>query len=127
MKNFIFVFALVCIVDSFSSTCLCLPNLFKPNCGRNGRTYFNNCFRRCDQVKLDHHGRCTKCKCPNIVSPVCAEDGNTYVNSCEANCKKVLVVKDGMCDKISTATGEKMKCKCQNVYDPVCGENGETY
>ena len=32
--------------------------VFKPVCGVNSKTYFNDCTRKCKKVKLNHTGKC---------------------------------------------------------------------
>lgn len=67
--------------------CRCLNNRdYTPVCGANGKTYFNKCFMKCDEIKERYRGVCVGCGCPDVVQPVCGDDGFSYINSCEANC-----------------------------------------
>ena len=92
---------------------------YNPSCGANGKTYFNNCFRECDEVLRGYDGVCTGCNCPDVLQPVCGDDGFSYINSCEANCHKAVVVHQDRCGR---------NCNCERFpTDEVCGTDGTTY
>jgi len=35
---------------------------YKPVCGSDGKTYNNDCKRKCYNIKLKHSGKCGECK-----------------------------------------------------------------
>ena len=79
--------------------CKC-RNMWKPVCGKNGKTYRNSCMANCNGVKTLCNGRCPcpkQCPCPRILKPVCGKDGKTYGNSCMAKCEGVETQCDGKC------------------------------
>nr|CEL68170.1 TPA: Kazal-type serine protease inhibitor domain-containing protein [Neospora caninum Liverpool] len=73
--------------------------LNEPNCGADGKTYVNQCFRECHDVELKHEGRCTEedCSCSPIFELNCGEDGKTYANHCMRECQGVSLGSLGPC------------------------------
>ncbi|XP_067218045.1 ovomucoid-like [Chanodichthys erythropterus] len=127
------------------------PEIYKPVCGSDGKTYGNEC-ELCLAIKASNtkifivkQGECDQprqpnCKpylstgCPRIYKPVCGSDGKTYDNECllcaanKASNTKILIVKEGECDQ-----PRQPDCKpypsngCRDIYKPVCGSDGKTY
>lgn len=85
-------------------------------CGGDGRTYLNECYREAAGVELAYGGKCTNCEyCTGVIEPVCGNDGRTYTNSCWADCNGSFVVARGNC---------KERCECPFYKNPVCGADG---
>ena len=86
-----------------NADCRC-PRVYRPVCGENGSNYFNDCFRRCNKVKLKSEGFCTAnpktCRASPVYRPVCAADGKTYANQELAACDGAKAVTDGRCGAI---------------------------
>ena len=69
-------------------------------CGSDGRTYLNDCYRETAGVELAYAGRCRNCEsCPGARLEVCGNDGRTYLNSCWAECNGAIVIGNGECKK----------------------------
>ena len=133
-------------------TCKCkdvTPELYKPVCGSNGRTYrnrgklgFENCreklsYRRKIDVTIAHVGPCKQeepvcCSnnCTVEYTPVCGSNGKTYGSECQMNVencreeKDVSILHKGPCN-----VQESIHCNevCPAIYTPVCGSDGDTY
>jgi hypothetical protein len=96
--------------------------LYKPVCGRNGKTYPNRCHAQRAGVKVRHAGQCftpvpddnvlrdpgvrpepkppasgSQTMCPMIYQPVCGADGKTYPNSCHATRAGASIAHTGAC------------------------------
>mmetsp|Transcript_17621 Transcript_17621/g.52951 ORF Transcript_17621/g.52951 Transcript_17621/m.52951 type:complete len:490 (-) Transcript_17621:234-1703(-) len=87
-----------------TKSCPC-SRIYKPVCGKNGKTYSNSCLARCAGVTVSYQGKCYKktpaptakpCICTRIYKPVCG-NGRTYGNACEAKCAGVTSVTQGAC------------------------------
>ena len=72
--------------DMCRSKCYKMP--YKPVCGTNRITYYNESMIECDSgITVLYEGECKpiyvgSCECPNKVDPVCGADGRTYLNRC---------------------------------------------
>ncbi|XP_030042069.1 agrin isoform X2 [Microcaecilia unicolor] len=86
---------------------------YKPMCGRDSRTYSNECERQkaeCRQrtsIPVKHEGPCDLSTPSPCLSLVCSFGATCVVKNKEAVCE---------CQQ-----------QCQNVYDPVCGSDNRTY
>eukprot|EP00105_Crassostrea_gigas_P017246 XP_011434936.1 PREDICTED: serine protease inhibitor dipetalogastin [Crassostrea gigas] len=79
---------LVVVRTSFCSEQIACTADYSPVCGRNDRTYDNECLARSAGVGVAHEGKC-KCACPENMHPVCGSNGVTYDNACLAKCDLV--------------------------------------
>ncbi len=105
--------------DAEFEQCNCDRRNYRPRCGYNGKTYYNPCMARCEDVEVNYDGVCRGCNCPLIIQPVCGDDGVTYDNSCTANCHGALVTHGYICGK---------NCQCDDYDDhEICGTDGKTY
>merc|ERR1711982_152668 len=92
------------IIDPAPASCKCPRggSMFLV-CGKNGRTYWNECLARCENTEMECRGECpcgnganvprnlptepenstttvTPCKCPRWQRQVCGKDGKAYFN-----------------------------------------------
>ena len=117
MNKFIFIALLGLTLADYKDKCANDDLVLQ--CGGDGRTYKNKCYREVAGAELAYYGKCTHCEyCTGAVEYVCGNDGRSYTNSCWADCNGTFVVSKGKC---------KEKCECPQYVDLVCGANGVTY
>ena len=99
------------------------PHVYKPVCGIDNNTYYNDCYIQCKDVRKLKDGRCdVGCLCSYEYKPVCGTDGKTYRNDCQRECEGAGLKRYGACD----GGHNHHSCYCSNEYNPVCS-NGKTY
>uniref|UniRef100_A0A670Z176 Agrin n=1 Tax=Pseudonaja textilis TaxID=8673 RepID=A0A670Z176_PSETE len=110
-------FNAVCLIRRGLARCSCeriiCDGAYQPLCGRDSRTYFNDCERQkaeCQQkaaIPVKHHGPCDLAKPSPCLSVECQFGATCVVKNQEAICE---------CQQV-----------CQSIYDPVCGSDNLTY
>ncbi len=122
------------------------PEIYKPVCGCDGKTYPNQCSAEVKGLTAWSPGACktkapagcidetkiTNRGCPEDWDPVCGCDGKTYSNQCAAESKGITNFVKGECGKSKNtgcidASKINPEGMCPMNYDPVCGCNGVTY
>ncbi|CAL8124618.1 unnamed protein product [Orchesella dallaii] len=131
--------------------CHC-PRIYLPECGANGRTYWNSCLRQCHDVPFAYDGSCypepmslppplppptppppmiigdqSTCYCAQIYLPECGVDGKTYSNSCLRKCDDVALAHQGACGALPLPKPGTDCGICPKIYIPECGGDGVTY
>ena len=93
------MFLLIALVGFTSAyTDRCIDDDLVLQCGADGRTYQNPCYRLLAGVELAYGGKCVNCEyCTGVVDTVCGNDNRTYTNSCWADCNGTFVVGKGAC------------------------------
>ena len=115
----------------------------RPVCGKNGKTYDNKCFMKCDNTEFlqegpcpqqqnddasghDQHANCEHCH-REEPRPVCGNNGKTYDNKCFMKCDNTELSQNGPCRQNDDSSSHT-NCECDNVdTKQVCGRNGKTY
>ncbi|XP_073327034.1 agrin-like [Pagrus major] len=111
------LFNAVCLVEQLSSHCSCDPiecdGTYKPVCGRDGRTYINDCARRKAEcmnkglIPIKHPGPCDLSIPSPCLDKVCDHGAVCVVKNNEPVCE---------CPEA-----------CPQMSDPVCGSDGHSY
>lgn len=100
--------------DTSNDDCIC-PNIFEPVCGSDGKSYSNECFARCENVKVAHGGFCNL-----TVDTTCSDNTQCVAifNTCECayECYQRHDIPDYelSCDSTCTPTELMPMCKCVN-------------
>ncbi|XP_047229553.1 agrin isoform X5 [Girardinichthys multiradiatus] len=111
------LFNAVCLVEQLGARCSCDPiecdDTYKPLCGKDGRTFPNDCSRRKAEclskslIPIKHPGPCDL----NIPSPC-------LTKTCEHGAMCVVKNNEAVCECTEA---------CPQMSDPVCGSDGQSY
>ncbi|XP_056895685.1 agrin isoform X2 [Takifugu flavidus] len=111
------LFNAVCVVEQLNTRCSCDPiecdGAYRPVCGKNGRTYANDCARRRAEcltttlIPIQHPGPCDLSIPSPCVDKVCDHGAVCVVKNDEPVCE---------CPEA-----------CPQTSDPVCGSDGRSY
>ncbi|XP_075882651.1 agrin [Nelusetta ayraudi] len=111
------LFNAVCVVEPAGARCSCDPiecdGSYKPQCGRDGRTYTNDCMRRKAEcfgralLPVKHQGPCDLSEPSPCLDKVCEHGAVCVVKNGEPVCE---------CPEA-----------CPQTSDPVCGSDGHSY
>ncbi|KAM4572007.1 agrin isoform 3-T3 [Fundulus diaphanus] len=111
------LFNAVCVVEQLGARCSCEPiecdDTYKPLCGKDGRTFPNDCLRRKAEclskslIPIKHPGPCDL----NTPSPC-------LTKTCEHGAVCVVKNDEPVCECTET---------CPQTSDPVCGSDGQSY
>ena len=76
MKTFVLIAMLIAIRYAFFCK-FCALKKHNPVCGKDGKTYINMCFLKCNKVELHYEGMCKieACGCTIDIDVVCGDDG----------------------------------------------------
>ncbi|MDR0651121.1 MAG: hypothetical protein LBG59_07170 [Candidatus Peribacteria bacterium] len=129
--------------DKYVTSCANKANLtgvctleYAPVCGKDLKTYGNNCALTASKTELLHEGECKAEEKPQICTmeyaPVCGTDGKTYGNFCGLQASDAGFLFTGTCESnlknLQCIHTEQVNLvACTREFNPVCGTDGTTY
>lgn len=113
-------FLLLLAVSPAFSSC---TGEFIPVCGKDSRTYWNECMLKELGAEKDYNGACGNHGCPLTYDPVCAQNNESYINECFMKEEGAELKHEGLCPLYCP-----MVClEIDTFRERACAASGITY